>query len=247
MSEGKNRILVAEDEPRYARAIQFNLQASGYEALICSDGQTAVDLVVEREPDLIILDVRMPALNGFDACRRIREFSTVPIIMLTAMAEEADKVRGLDCGADDYVTKPFGAEELLARVRAVLRRAGPAAQDACSKPFQVGDMVVDLSNRQVSVGGREVRLTATEYRLLCELIQQRGRVLVPDYLLETVWGVGYNGETSLVWQAVHRLRQKIETDPRNPRYIHTRPGVGYLFSDADEPTEDTERTNLPQV
>ena len=226
----KVRILVVDDEHRYVRAIQVNLKASGYEVLTASNGQTAVDLVATEEPDLIVLDIRMPGMDGFEVCRRIREFSAVPIIMLTALAADADKVKGLDIGADDYVTKPFSAEELLARVRAALRRVELSERKEPRPTFQAGDLLVDFARQRVFVRDQEVNLTPIEYRLLYELVRQAGRVLVPGYLLEKVWGMGYEGENRLLWQAVHRLRQKIERDPRDLLYIQTRPGIGYVFA-----------------
>lgn len=226
----KARILVVDDEARYLRAIQINLEASGYEVLTAQNGQQALDITANQEPNLVLLDIRLPDLDGFEVCRRLRQFSTAPIIMLTALAADADKVKGLDTGADDYVTKPFSAEELMARVRAALRRAefsGPSVEGAS---FQAHELTVDLLQRRVFVRNQEVKLTATEYRLLCEFIKHPGRVLVPEYLLENVWGVGYEGEAHLVWQAIHRLRQKIEPLPHQPQYIHTRPGLGYVFT-----------------
>lgn len=226
----KVRILVVDDEPRYVRAIQVNLEASGYEVLAARDGQTAIDLAASEAPDLVLLDIRMPGLDGYEVCQRIREFSAMPIIMLTALAEDADKVKGLDIGADDYVTKPFSADELLARVRAALRRVELSERREPPPTFQAGDLLVDFARQRVFVRGQEVNLTPTEYRLLCELVRQAGRVLVPEVLLEKVWGIGYEGENRLLWQAVHRLRRKIERDPRNPQYIQTRPGIGYVFA-----------------
>lgn len=231
----KTLILVVDDEPRYIRAIRVNLEASGYQVLSAGDGQTAVELAAREEPDLILLDIRMPRLDGYKACRCIREFSSVPIIMLTAMAETVDKVKGLQLGADDYVTKPFSAAELLARVEAVLRRTRPAEQPEGAPIFQAGDLQVDFSGHRALLHGEEVRLSPTEYRLLCELVRHAGQVMVPDMLLERVWGAEYAGETQLVWQAIHRLRSKIELDPRKPQYIHTRPGIGYVFVPPETP------------
>jgi DNA-binding response OmpR family regulator len=230
MHARKTRILVVDDEPRYVRAIQVNLEASGYQVLTARNGLAAVECAAMEEPDLIILDVRMPGLDGFQACERIHEFSTAPVIMLTALAEDTDKVKGLDVGADDYVTKPFSADELLARVRAVLRRVELSEHTNPSPAYQAGDVMVDFARQRVFAHDQEVNLTPTEYRLLCELVKQHGRVLVPEYLLENVWGFGYEGENRLLWQAIHRLRHKIERDPKNPEYIHTRPGLGYVFS-----------------
>ncbi len=225
----KHRILIVDDEPRYVWSIRVNLEDEGYETITASDGRTAVSLATESSPDLILLDVRMPEMDGYEACRRIREFSTVPIIMLTAMAEEADKVTGLDAGADDYVTKPFGADELLARVRAVLRRVEVLSSDAPEPRFEAGDLRIDFVEQRVYVRDLEVRLTPTEFRLLREMVRQPGRVLVPDYLLERVWSEGYTGETRVLRLAIHRLRLKIEIDPQQPQYIQTRPGMGYIF------------------
>jgi len=229
MSKEQTYILVVDDEARYVRAIRFNLEASGYEVVTAQDGETAIALVSDKEPDLVLLDVKMPGMDGLEVCRRIREFSAVPIIMLTALAQDADKVKGLDTGADDYVTKPFSADELLARVRAALRRIDLGRRPMASSLFQAGDLRVDFARQRVFVGDQEADLTPTEYRLLCELVRQEGRVLVPEHLLTKVWGVGYEGETSLVWQAIHRLRRKIEPDPSTPQYIHTKPGIGYVF------------------
>lgn len=226
---GKARILVVDDEKRYTRAIQVNLMTSGYQVLAASDGRAAIEMSAAEEPDLIILDVKLPGMSGFEVCRRIREFSSVPIIMLTALAEEEDRVKGLDLGADDYVTKPFSAEELLARVRAVLRRVELSKRAGGSSVFQEGDLLVDFGQQRVFVGDQEVHLTRTEYRLLRELAQQAGRILTPEHLLQVVWGQGYEGDTHLVWQAVHRLRQKTEPDPKNPCFIETRSGLGYVL------------------
>ncbi len=223
------RILVAEDEPRYVWAIQTNLEARGYQVLTAQDGQKAVELAAAEQPDLVLLDIKMPILNGYEACRRIREFSTVPIIMITAMAEEADKVLGLDAGADDYVTKPFSVPELLARVRAALRRVEFSEGVPSNSSFQAGDLRVDFGQQRVFVCEQEADLTPTEYRLLCELVKQPGRVLVSDYLMEKVWGPGCEGYDKIIRQAIHRLRRKIERDAHHPEYIQTRPGMGYVF------------------
>ncbi len=225
----KTRILVAEDEPRYVWAIQTNLEARNYEVITAADGLQAVQLAADAQPDLILLDIKMPVMNGYEACRRIREFSTVPIIMITALAEEANKIMGLDLGADDYVTKPFSVPELLARVRAALRRTEFAEGASAESSYQGGDLRVDFARRRVFLRDQEVELTPTEYRLLCELVKQPGRILVPEYLTEKVWGPGYEEGDKLVRQTIHRLRRKIEADPHRPAYIRTRPGVGYIF------------------
>jgi len=223
-------VLIVDDEPKYLFAVQFNLQSCGYEVITANNGAEAVALVAAQQPDLVLLDVRMPELNGFEACHRIREFSAVPIIMLTAASAETDKVRGLDTGADDYITKPFSADELLSRVRAVLRRTIPAADKSRPQAVHQSDRVmIDFAQQRVFVAGEEVLLTPTEYHLLSELVRYPGRVLVADYLLKEVWGEGYSGKTSIVWQSIHRLRKKIEVDPQDPQYIHTLPGAGYMY------------------
>jgi DNA-binding response OmpR family regulator len=209
MSKGKVRVLVVDDEPRYVRAIQVNLEGSGYEVLTANDGPAAIAQAANEAIDLVLLDIRMPGLDGYEVCRRIRQFSSVPIIFLTARAETADKIQGLELGADDYVTKPFSAEELMARVQVVLRRAGHATGGDAAPAFVAGSLRIDFTQQRVFADEKEVLLTPTEYRLL--------------------WGIGYEGETQLVWQAIHRLRYKIEPDPQNPCYIQTRPGIGYLF------------------
>jgi DNA-binding response OmpR family regulator len=223
------RILIADDEPQYVWMLRFNLEASGYEVLSATNGQMAVNLAAAENPDLAILDIRMPEMDGYEVCRRLREFSTLPIILLTALAEPDDKVIGLDAGADDYVTKPFSIEELLARVRAVLRRKAFANAGYSHPVFQTRDLQIDFVARQVRLGKRELALTPNEYRLLCELARVAGQVLSPEEILESVWGPGYDDQGRLVWQLIHRLRQKIEPDPQAPRYILSKPGLGYYL------------------
>ena len=235
MSTTKPLILVVDDEPQYVYLIKLNLEARGYRVSVGDNGEAAVALAAEQQPDLVILDLMMPMLNGFEACRQIRQFSTVPIIMLTAKAEEADKIKGLDAGADDYVTKPFSIDELLARVRANLRRNELSQQPQTGPFFESGDLRVDLMARRVFVNDREVPLTPTEYRLLTELIKHAGQVVVPDHLLAVGWGDSYEGEEQVLRQAIYRLRQKLEPDPKQPRYLETRPGLGYVFVPPDKP------------
>ena len=223
------RILVVDDEPKYVQGIRVILQCKGYQILTAQNGHAAIDLAARENPDLILLDLKMPGLDGYRTCQRIREFSTVPVIMLTALAETSDKVKGLEQGADDYVTKPFSSDELLARVNAVLRRHALADRRTSNSILEIGELQINLAQRRVFVDGREVELTATEYRLLGELAKQAGQVVSAEYLLEKVWGVGYDGETRLVWRVVHTLRHKIERDPQNPQYIETRTGSGYIF------------------
>jgi two-component system KDP operon response regulator KdpE len=226
----KPRILVVDDEPRYIKAIRVNLMANGYQVLTARNGDAAIEITADEEPDLILLDIKMPGRSGLEVCRLIREFSTIPIIFLSAMAGDTDKIVGLDVGADDYVTKPFSAAELLARVRAALRRIGYVDYSTPnSSVFQSGDLKVDFAQHRVFVKEREIKLTATEYRILSELVLHKGRVVVPDHLLEKVWGPGHEGEIRLVWQAIHRLRHKLDIVPTVSKYIQTRPGLGYVF------------------
>jgi two-component system KDP operon response regulator KdpE len=228
----KERILAADDEPKYLKLIGAILRTGGYEVLTVADGAAAVEAVARQSPGLVLLDVRMPKLDGHAACRRIREFSAVPVIMLTALAEPTDVVEGLEAGADDYVTKPFTPEVLLARVRAALRRSAytVVAQETPGV-FETGDLRVDYARRNVQVGEQEIHLTPTEYRLLVTLTRAAGAVVLHATILEQVWGAGHDGEDELVRRVVHRLRQKIEPDPAAPRYIVTEGrGVGYFLN-----------------
>jgi DNA-binding response OmpR family regulator len=223
-------VLVVDDEPRYVRWISVNLRASGYRVLAAADGEAAVEITALERPDLVLLDIGLPVLGGLEVCRRIREFSTVPVIMVTAKAAEADTVAGLDAGADDYLAKPFGPPELLARVRAALRRARYAEAPAAEPLFQHGDLTIDYARHEVRRQDEPVALTPTEYRLLVQLARHAGRVLLPQELLTAVWGPEYRDETQHVRLYVSRLRRKIEPDPDHPRYVLTRPGIGYLFA-----------------
>ncbi len=229
MKKARVTILVVDDEPQYLWTIRVNLEAQGYIVLEAQDGESALEIAVTECPDLVLLDIRMPGMDGYEVCRSIREFSTVPVIMLTAMAQDADKVRGLDTGADDYITKPFSSDELLARVRAVLRRVELSEQDDPRPVYKAGDLEVDFVKQQVTLAKETVHLTPIEYRLLSELVRYPGRVLVPEYLLEKVWGVGHEGETRLLRQAIHRLRRKIEPNSNSQQLIQNRPAVGYIF------------------
>ncbi len=225
-------VLVVDDEPRYVRLITINLESSGYSVVAARDGLTAVQLAAQRSPSIILLDVGLPVLDGIEACRRIREFSATPIIMLTAKAGEADKVRGLDAGADDYLTKPFGPAELLARMRAVLRRSSLPDDQLTEPTFTSGTLSIDYSQHRVTIAGKEINLSPTEYKLLMNLAQNAGKVMVTETLLHRIWGREYGEETQHVRLYVSRLRQKIEDDPEHPKWIITRPGVGYMFQPA---------------
>ncbi|MDA8187943.1 MAG: response regulator transcription factor [Dehalococcoidales bacterium] len=226
----KTRILLVEDDPPYVRLLRANLTTLGYKVLAAPDGLSATALLQEDEPDLVILDIMLPDIDGFEVCKRIRQFSGVPIIILTAKGDENDKVLGFELGADDYLTKPFGARELLARVQAVLRRLKPSNERKSQNVFAFGDLSIDTAQCKVAVRGQEVNLSPTEYRLLCQLVSNRGRVLVQDELLKSVWGPEYQDETEILRVCIRRLRQKVEPDPSQPTLIITRRGIGYLFA-----------------
>ncbi len=223
------RILVVDDEPRFVRLVEANLNTEGFEVIKAKNGQQAVDLTVSEKPDLVLLDVMMPEMDGFQACERIREFSTVPIIMLTAKGEEDQRVRGLNIGADDYIVKPFSATELLARVRAVLRRAQRSAPDFAESMFSRGDLQIDFARAEVRLGGQTISLSATEYRLLLQFARNAGKMLTAEELLRNVWGPEYGEEKEILWVSISRLRQKLEKDPKNPELIVTRSGQGYTM------------------
>lgn len=223
-------MLVVDDEKRYRELLDMNLSRRGYHVLQAVDGLSALNAVELEEPDLVVLDLKLPDMDGYEVCRRIREHSTVPIIMLTARAEQEQKIRGLKVGADDYITKPFSAEELLARVEAVLRRTEAARGASVSPAFNGGDLHIDFDQHRVTLRGQEIDLSPGEYRLLQQLAANAGRVMFQDELLRRVWGPGYSGATALLQTAIRRLRRKIEDDPASPHYIVTKRGVGYLFS-----------------
>ncbi len=230
MPAKKTKILVADDEAQLLRLVSRNLQLDGYETVTASDGAEALALCEAMAPDLVLLDVMMPKMDGFTVCQRVREFSSVPIIIMTARGQDDDKIRGLDLGADDYLTKPFNVDELLARVRAVLRRTQySTSTGGLTSTTEIGDLAVDYAQHQVTMHGHEVALTPIEYRMVAYLAQNAGRVLTQDQLLEHVWGPDYVGETHMLQVNVNRLRRKLEPDPARPLYILTKVGVGYLL------------------
>lgn len=227
------RILVVDDEERYTRLMEANLVSEGYEVFKATSGQEAVEAVGSQRPDLVLLDVMMPGINGLQACQRIREFSSVPIIMVTAKGEERDRVRGLDVGADDYIVKPYSATELLARVRAVLRRSELSKGTFQQTVFKHGGLTIDFARAEVFNGDTMIFLSATEYRLLLQFAHNVGRVISSDELLENVWGPEYKDDKEILWVSISRLRQKLETDHKNPEHILTRPGLGYFLPRMD--------------
>ena len=231
--EFRNRtILVVDDEERMVRFIRLNLEHDGFQVVPAYRGYQALDALRQEMPDLVLLDVMMPDLDGFEVLKLIRETSSVPVLMLTAKGEEDDRVRGLELGADDYITKPFSPRELVSRVRAVLRRTEAANPATRSEVLEVDDRLrIDFGRREVWVDGELVKLRPTEYRLLYHLVQNAGWVMTYDQLLTKVWGYEYRDEAHYVRLYINYLRQKLEKDPSNPRYILTERGVGYRFID----------------
>jgi DNA-binding response OmpR family regulator len=209
------------------RLIEANLQTEGYEVLKAKNGKQAVDQTVAEKPDLVLLDVMMPEMDGFQACERIREFSNVPIIMLTAKGEEDQRVKGLNLGADDYIVKPFSASEMLARVRSVLRRAKRTAPEMGESVFTRGELQIDFARAEVRLSGQPISLSATEYRLLLQFAHNAGKILTAEELLRNVWGGEYSEEKEILWVSISRLRQKLEKDPKKPEMIVTHSGEGY--------------------
>ncbi|HEX9795748.1 MAG TPA: response regulator transcription factor [Anaerolineales bacterium] len=231
MNDRRRKILIADDEPRMIRFIRLNLEHDGYEVLEANNGQAALDQLRDELPDMILLDVMMPDLDGFETLEMVREVSTVPVIMLTAKGDVEDRVRGLELGADDYISKPFSPAELSSRVKAVLRRTEMPGE-TLHEPIEVDDRLkIDFDRREIWVEGELVKLRPTEYRLLYHLVKNAGWVVPHEQLLAKVWGYEYRDETHYLRLYINYLRQKLEEDPSNPRYILTERGVGYRFID----------------
>jgi two-component system, OmpR family, KDP operon response regulator KdpE len=228
----KTKVLIVDDEPQILRALRTGLLAHGYDVVSAADGEEALDKAATELPDAVILDLNLPKLSGLDVCRGLREWSSVPIIVLSVRDAERDKVAALDLGADDYLTKPFGADELLARLRVALRHA-PHEAGPPEPVVRAGEVMIDLSRHMVKRGEDEVRLTATEYKLLAYLATNAGRVLTHTQILEHVWGSGYESETQNLRVYVSQLRRKLDPNSTQPQMITTEPGVGYRFI-ADE-------------
>lgn len=224
-----NRILVVDDENRYLRLLQINLSTEGYEVITSSNGFDAIEVITTSPIDLVLMDINMPKLDGITTCERIRQFSNVPVIMLTGRNAEEDKVRCLNIGADDYITKPFSATEVLARVRAVLRRTRVVHEDANRNIFTNKYLKVDYARAEVWCNDKPVALTATEYKLLIQFSQNLGKVLSADELLTVTWGPQYKDDKEILWVSIARLRQKLENNPRQPELIITRSGLGYVM------------------
>jgi two-component system, OmpR family, KDP operon response regulator KdpE len=220
-------VVLIEDEPQIRRFLRATLSAEGYRLFEATTGADGLVQAGSRQPDVVIVDLGLPDMDGLDVIRRLREWCAVPVIVLSARGDERNKVTALDAGADDYVSKPFGAGELLARIRVALRHAAGASHEADEAAFRVGDLEVDLLRRHVSVRGVEVRLTPTEYRLLATLVGHAGKVVTHQQLLREVWGPGQADQAHYVRVYMAHLRGKLETEPARPRYLRTEPGVGY--------------------
>lgn len=225
----KTTILLVDDDQSILRSVAANLRRQEYEVVTASDGLQALQLMEETMADLLVLDVTMPGINGFEVCKRVREWSTVPIIMLSAVLEEQEKVKSLRLGADDYLVKPFVIEELVARIEAVLRRTNQSESLLPEPTFESGELKINFALRLVTVAGKEVKMTPTEYSLLSELVIHKGKVMTHKMLLQQVWGIEYGEEVDYLRVFVNRLRHKLQDNPSNPKYIRTETGVGYRF------------------
>ena len=227
------KILLVDDEPLMLKGLKYSLEQEGYETLTAMDGEEALSVFAANQVDLVLLDVMLPKMDGIQVCQRIREQSNVPIIMLTAKGEDMDKILGLEYGADDYMTKPFNVLEVKARIKSIFRRTTQPVRVEEKKTVRVHDMEVNLVNRSVTLGGKDIRLTAKEFDLLQLFIQNRGKVFSREAMLETVWKYDYMGDARTVDVHIRRLREKIERVPSQPEFIFTKWGVGYYFTDKD--------------
>lgn len=225
----RKKILLVDDEAAIVQSLRYNLERNGYAVTTAGDGRTAVALAASEQPDLIVLDIMLPLLDGIEACKEIRKVSAVPIIMLTAKDQEFDKVLALELGADDYVTKPFSLGEIMARIKARLRRQDVTIEQQKNEAITVGDMTIDPSRQRLVVRGEEVQLAPKEFRLLHVLMENRGRIVTRQMLLEKVWGYDFEGEHQTISVHIRWLREKTEVDPNNPRHIITVRSRGYMF------------------
>lgn len=230
----KATILVVDDEPHVLKLVKANLESSGYRVLTAGDGAQAITTTEREWPDLVILDIMLPKMDGYEVCRRIREFSAVPVIMLTARSAQIDLVHGFEVGADDYLTKPFDVTELLMRVQAVLRRSQWPEEVIVRQKFKAGPIEIEFAQHRVTVDDQAVKLTPTEYRLLAYLASNANRVLTHRELLRAVWGPEYGEETEYLRVYMRYLRQKLEPEPSAPRYLLTQPGAGYMLYQPEE-------------
>lgn len=224
------RVLIVDDEKLIVKGIRFSLEQDGMEIDCAYDGEEALEKIRQNTYDLVLLDIMLPKLTGLEVCQQVREFSNVPIVMLTAKGEDMDKIMGLEYGADDYITKPFNILEVKARIKAIMRRANPKkAESNDIKIIEAGDMQIDRDNRSVTIAGREINLTAREFEVLELLVLNPNKVYSRDMLLKLVWGTDYPGDVRTVDVHIRRLREKIEVNPSEPKYVYTKWGVGYYF------------------
>ena len=224
------KVLVVDDEKLIVKGIRFSLEQDGMEIDCAYDGEEALEKAKQTEYDMILLDFMLPKLSGFEVCQQIREFSNVPIVMLTAKGEDMDKILGLEYGADDYITKPFNILEVKARIKAIMRRMTPKkSEEQQDKSIEAGEMRIDRENRRVTISGREINLTAREFEVLELLVLNPNKVYSRENLLKLVWGSDYPGDVRTVDVHIRRLREKIESNPSEPKYVHTKWGVGYYF------------------
>jgi DNA-binding response OmpR family regulator len=227
----KPKILIVDDDPTIRKFIRANLEARNYDVLLAENGMIALEILRENSVDLILLDIMMPRLDGFEVCRSLREWSKVPIIMLSAKDGESDKLRCLEIGADDYLTKPFSLAELLTRIKVVLRRVQKSQYPTTSKCFGDGGLEIDFDRQIVSLNGKDIALTITEYKILSFLAANAGRIVAPEFILEKVWGQKYMDQNRLLWVNMSRLRRKINGEKGRNGYIQTRPGMGYYLQE----------------
>jgi two-component system response regulator VicR len=227
------RILVIDDDPDVRAVLQMTLERAGYEVAVAASGTEGLERVIECCPDLILLDVMMPVMDGWQVCHRLRDVTEVPIIMLTVLGKEQDVAKGLHIGADDYISKPWSNRELLARIRAVMRRVDTSSTAVAHQVYVRGGLVIDLIHREVAIEGNEIELTTLEFRLLAYLARRSGQVVPYSELMTQVWGTEFNQNIVSLRVHVHNLRQKIEKDPKNPRYILAKRGIGYYLADRE--------------
>lgn len=223
------RILIVDDDPAIRKFIRANLEARSYQVFLAADGEEGIKIIEAELPDLVLLDIMMPGVDGLEVCRRIRTWSEIPIIILSAREGEMDKVKCLDCGADDYLTKPFSLAELLARIKAVLRRTHDNAENVIQSRYCQGDLEVDLGQNRVILEGQDITLTKTEFKILSYLVVNAGRVITANQILSRVWGEDYIGDNHLVQVFIARLRKRLKDTSKEAKYIETRSGIGYLI------------------
>ncbi len=223
------KVLVVDDEKLIVKGLRFSLEQEGMEVDCAYDGEEALEYARNKEYDIVLLDIMLPKLDGYEVCQQIREFSNMPIVMLTAKGDDMDKILGLDYGADDYITKPFNILEIKARIKAIMRRTGRPEKNQTGRIVEASDLKMDLESRRLFISGKEINLTAKEFDLLELMALNPGKVYSRENLLNTVWGYEYPGDVRTVDVHIRRLREKIETNPSEPRYVHTKWGVGYYF------------------